>query len=128
MLIVRRLLANADEALSAEGSRIDGALERIGKAFEYFRTDRDDGEVVSASRGASEPERPVLRQLAAAIAEIDDSVSSRDSQRIRAALANAGRALDECQRMDDPFRESGVRTRLQGNQDAAALRKRPKSA
>jgi hypothetical protein len=120
-------LASADDALSADGSRIDRTLEQVGKAFEYFRTDRNDGEVVSASGGASEPERVALRQLAAAIAEIDDSVSSRDSQRIRAALATAGRAVDACQRMDEPFQESGVRMRLQGN-DAISPRKRPKSA
>ena len=64
LIILRRLLASADEALSVDGLHIHRALERIATAFEYFRTQHRDTEHGSALVDAPEPERAALRQLA----------------------------------------------------------------
>ncbi len=118
LMKLQRLLAQAEASLSTDGKRMDPVFEDLGQAFEDFRSRYHDREEdVPASRTpAAEARRMAVRILATAIAEMDESVSQRDSERIRAALDDAKQAIDTCQRIDQSA-SSGLRMRTPVNPD-----------
>jgi hypothetical protein len=125
LLMLQRLLANADASLSAQSPNIARILEHVSKAFDYFRTQYHDAVRSSAaSASASEAQVAAIVTLASAIAEMDESVSKRDSEKMRAALDVARQAVDTCRRLDEPAQTSGIRMRFPSDPDALAPGKR----
>src|SRR6185369_12386627 len=103
-------------------------LDEVGKAFEHFRARYHDGAEDSASlTTAAAAQWAALRMLATAITDLDESVSRRDSQRIKAALDSARVAIDACQRIDESVHSSGVRMRPALDRDQITPAKRGKA-
>jgi len=128
LIELQRLLAEADASLTTDGSPKSPELEQVTQAFDHFRTQyADDAAAGLAPWTASAyARRSALRALATAIAEIDESLSPRDSERIRAAFDVAKQALEVCRRMDESAHSSGLRMRLSAEPDADVPAKRHK--
>jgi CheY-like chemotaxis protein len=113
LFTLQRLLVDAEASLSAGDATIDPALRRVGKAFDHFRSKYGDGREKSVPQTpATEARRLALLALARVIGEMDESVSLRDPESVRAALENAREALDICRHLDDSAHSSGFRMRF----------------
>jgi hypothetical protein len=126
LIQLRHLLKKAEASLAAD-SPLD-AIEEVTDAFENFRNQYREPPEGSATSGATvAARRSALLKLAAAIGEIDDSSTARDSERMRAALEVARQAADVCQRLDESSHPSGLRVRFPAEPDDAAPAKRSKN-
>jgi len=115
LLSLQRLLAKAEGSFSSGAADVDPALRQVGRAFDQFRSRyREGADEPVPQTPAAEARRRALLTLANALAEMDESLSQRDRNRIRDAIDNARDALDVCRQLDEAAHTSGVRLRLSG--------------
>src|SRR5258706_4117048 len=90
LIELRRLLARTEPSLAVDASPTGPGLDEIGKAFDFFRARYHENEEGEAPRtAATHAQRTTLRALAATITEINESISSRDSEQLQIALNDA---------------------------------------
>jgi hypothetical protein len=126
LIKLQKLLAQAEARLGDDGSQIDPIFDELGNAFDDFRVKyHDRTDLQTEPNPGAEARRLASRRLASAIEQMDESVSLRDSQRLRAALDDAKQALDTCQRIDQST-SSGLRVRRPEEEVEGALPKQGK--
>jgi hypothetical protein len=117
LIKLQRLLSHAEASLSTGGANVDPVFQDLSDAFEQFRNRyHDQADTPAPGTPGAEARRIAVRRLAAAVADMDESVTRRDSPGLKAALDGAREALDTYQRIDQSS-SSGLRLRLPADLD-----------
>jgi hypothetical protein len=117
LIKLQRLLSHAEASLSTAGAPDQPIFDDLSRAFDQFRNRyHDQADVPATETPGGEARRLAVRRLAGAILEMDESLSGRDTQRMRAALDVAREALDTYQRIEQGS-SSGLRMRLPVDSD-----------
>jgi hypothetical protein len=117
LIKLQRLLSQAEASLSADGAPEQPIFDNLSHAFDHFRSRyHDQAEVAATETPGAEARRLAVRRLAGAIVDMDESLTARDSPRMRAALDVAREALDTYERIEQSS-SSGLRLRLRVDSD-----------
>jgi hypothetical protein len=117
LIKLQRLLSQAEGSLSATDAPDSPIFDNLSHAFDQFRSRyHDQADVAATETPGAEARRLAVRRLAGAIVDMDESLTARDSQRLRAALDVAREALDTYERIEQSS-SSGLRMRLQVDSD-----------
>ena len=116
LLMLQRLLADAETSLSLGGRGSETALEHVGEAFELFRRQHEPEGDPAVQAPEVESRRVSLRTLARLLGEMDQSLARGDPTSIEAALEKTREALDIARRLDETH-SSGIRRRIPDKPD-----------
>jgi hypothetical protein len=108
LLMLQRLLADAETSLSTGGRGSETALEHVAEAFELFRSRQEREGDPATPTPEVETRRMSLRTLAQLLGEMDQSIARGDPKSIEAALEKTREALEIARRLDETH-SSGIR-------------------
>jgi hypothetical protein len=109
-----RTLAEADASIrSGDKDRIEAAFERVENLFDLYSRRYADNEGDEEAASAIEVRRTIERTLSTLLRAIDRSLSSGNLDMARAALRQAGEAINVTAELDNEHRlYSGIRRRF----------------
>jgi hypothetical protein len=111
LLMLQRLLVQAESSLSAGDGSSGAALDRVGKAFALFRSRQETEREPAARTKERESRRISMVALSKLLAEADEAFASGDPDGVEIAVEILREAFDIARRLDEPAHSSGMRLR-----------------
>jgi hypothetical protein len=111
LLMLQRLLIEAESSLSVGERSSRAALDDVGKAFELFRSRQDTERESAAPARERECRRTSVVALARLLAEAEEAVASGDPEGVEVAIEIVRAALDVARRLDESSHSSEIRLR-----------------